>query len=307
MGKQRIGRKRRRRFHKKDAPVVTLASLTIILIFVWGGLYWNESSEKALSANANVTEKEQQALQGNDVLSSADSTDSAGLTGLNTEANDQPSAKDESETMDSTVTSSGERGGNSDTSSFTDASNATESTVTKSGGVQNPAKSDVQNSAKAGRYSPPKFDAHSPTKSDVENPSKSDGQYPAKSDEPSPTTSTNQAEPAVNQAEKYEQHILEAHAKCTKDMNGVSHEAEKSFQQIDMRNPISIQAWREKVTKEIVTAESTCDAAFQEQIQGAEKASVSGKVIEEWTSTYTTLKVGLKKESEAKLQQLMGG
>ncbi|MGF7046839.1 hypothetical protein J2T13_001341 [Paenibacillus sp. DS2015] len=318
MKKQRIGR-RRRRFYKKDAPVVTLASISVILLFVWGGLYWNESSEKALSADANVQQQDQQALYDEEGFPTADSADSEELTGLDTLGNNPSTALDESGTTDSTdsmVTSNGEREGNhSELLPSTDDIDSMETSVGKSNTqsadksvVQSPTKSVTQSSGKSDEQSSTKLDTASPTKSEeAQGPTTSDTPSPTRSDVQSPSTSTNQVEVVVNQAEKYEQEILQVQAKCTKDMNVVLSAAEKSFKQLDMRDPVTVQEWKEKLTKESLTAESACESAFQVQIRGAENDSVSANVIEEWTDSYQTLRMRLKEESEAKLQQLLGG
>jgi hypothetical protein len=67
MGQQRIRRKKRRGFRKPDAVIVTLTSLTIILLLVWGGLYWKESSERALIAQTNGKVDEQPSATGETV------------------------------------------------------------------------------------------------------------------------------------------------------------------------------------------------------------------------------------------------
>ncbi|WP_438349501.1 hypothetical protein ACP8HI_02105 [Paenibacillus sp. FA6] len=309
MGKQRKGRKRRRRIYKKDAPVVILASLTLILLCVWGGLYWSETSEKAIIADANVKEQSQQILQNEEALFIADSE---GL--IDIQANEQPSAIDEIKPMDSTVTANDEREKNTELSPFTDVPNPPDQTVTKSDkqtltkpDTSSPMRSNTQSPTKLEEQSPTKPDEQSPTKLDEQSPTKSDEQSPTNSNAQTPMTSMKQVEPAVNQAQKYEQEIIKIHAKCTKDMNVVLSGAEMSSQQLDMRNPVNIQEWREKLTKEIATAESKCGDSFQEQMNNANDDSVSEKVIEEWRNSYNALKANLKKESEAKLQQLMGG
>lgn len=290
MGKQRTSRKRRRRLQKKDVPIVTLATITIILLFVWGGLYWNESSAKAFIANANMKEQSQPALQKEEVAPTTNSQ------GLNAQVNKQPSAI--GETIDSTGKSNDEPGvnGKVEVPPATKASESTEGTATKSDG-QSPTKSEIQSSTK--------LDTQSPTKPDTQSSTKSDTQSPSKRESPS----TNQVAPAVTQVtkvQKYEQQIIKVQDKCTKDMNVVLNGAEKSIQQLDKNNPVNVQVWREKLTTELVAAESTCEVAFQEQIHKAENDSVSAKVIEKWTTTYNALKVRLKEESQARLQRLMG-
>ena len=307
MGKQRKGRKRRRRFYKKDAPVVILASLTLILLCVWGGLYWSESSEKAFIADGNVKKQGHQTLQNEEALSIVDTEGT-----IDIQANEQASAIDEIEPMDSTVITNDEQEINTELSPFVDVPNPTETeqTVTKSDkhtDKQTVTKPDPLTPMRSNTQSSTEVDEQSPTKLDEQSSTKLDEQSPTKSNTQTPVASVEQVEPTVNLAQKYEQEIITIHAKCTKDMNVVLSGADMSFRQLDMGNPFNVQEWREKLTKEIATAESNCGDAFQEQMNNANDDSVSEKVIEEWRNSYNSLKANLKKESEAKLHQLMGG
>jgi hypothetical protein len=81
MEQQRIRRKRRRGFRKPDAVIVTLTSLTIILLLVWGGLHWKESSEPALIAHSNGEVDEQPSATSETVTTVEQSSDTQGITG----------------------------------------------------------------------------------------------------------------------------------------------------------------------------------------------------------------------------------
>ncbi|MCL6459993.1 MAG: hypothetical protein K6T85_18535 [Gorillibacterium sp.] len=50
-GKRRIRKERRRSFQKMDAVVVILAAITVLLILVWGGLYWRSSVGAGVNVN----------------------------------------------------------------------------------------------------------------------------------------------------------------------------------------------------------------------------------------------------------------
>ena len=52
MGKLRIRRKRRRDIWKPDAAIAILSVMVVALLFLWGGLYWNESSKGNLAVQA---------------------------------------------------------------------------------------------------------------------------------------------------------------------------------------------------------------------------------------------------------------
>jgi hypothetical protein len=85
MGQQRIRRRRRhgfRGFRKPNAAIATLTSLTVILLLIWGGLYWKESSERKLIVNASgVAEGEQASTTGETITTVEQSNDKSGVTG----------------------------------------------------------------------------------------------------------------------------------------------------------------------------------------------------------------------------------
>jgi hypothetical protein len=74
MGQRRRRRIRHRGFRKPDTAIVALASLVIVLLLVWGGLYWEESSDRALIVHAGGEDQVDQAL-GEEQPSSAAGTD----------------------------------------------------------------------------------------------------------------------------------------------------------------------------------------------------------------------------------------
>ncbi|MCD9024073.1 hypothetical protein [Cohnella silvisoli] len=281
MGQRRIRRKRRREFRKPDAVIVTLSSFAIILLFVWGGLYWKESSERALIVHANGEDQVEQSLQYDEGLQSTTESE-----GLNYGVEEQSSATSE------TVAPVGQSddqpgvdkpgvdkpGDTSEAPQLPDAAKPTQETVTKPK-THNQAKSE----------------SHSTT--GIKSPSTTEPDSP----------STNQTDPPINQAQKYEQKMIQVQAMCMKDVKEVLSGAESSIQQLDKTDPIAVQAWKDKLTKELATAEAACDAKFQEVAQNAENDSVSPKVIEEWRQTFSAMKENLQGESRAKLRQLMGG
>lgn len=254
MGQQRIRRKRRRGFRKPDAIIVTLASMTVILLLVWGGLHWKESSERALIVSANGIEQGGQAPLEEGGLQTTDSE------GLNGGMDEQPSA-----TVETVIP-------------VQQAEDKPDATGEES---QTP-------------------EASEPAQESVTKP---DIQTPAKSESPS-TTETN---PPINQEKIYEQEIIQLQTSCTKDMKMVLTRAESSAQQLDRADSVAIQAWKEKLTKELTAAESRCDGNIQEVLQNAENDSISTKVIEDWKQTYSALKEKLREESSAKLQKLIVG
>lgn len=283
MGQQRIRKKKRRLFRKPDAVIVTLTTVTILLLLVWGGLHWKESSKQALSVHANGEEQGEQAQQEAGGQQISDSED------LNAGGDEQSSA-----TVDNSVQQPADKPDVNGGESQSKATEPTQETATKPD-VPSPTKSEPSSPAKSEAPSPAKSEAPSPVKSEAPSPTKS---------EPSSSTET---EPSINHVQIYEQEIIQVQASCTKDMNEVLSRAESSIQKLDKTDPVAVQAWKENLTKEILAAESICDGEFQVVSQNAENDSVSPKVIEEWKQTFIKLKEKLRGESQAKLQQFMGG
>jgi hypothetical protein len=73
MGQLRKRRKRRREFRKPDVVIVALSSFAVILLLVWGGLYWKESSDRALIVPVNGEEQVEQAQLKDGGLQTTDS------------------------------------------------------------------------------------------------------------------------------------------------------------------------------------------------------------------------------------------
>ncbi|WP_314591392.1 hypothetical protein [Paenibacillus terrigena] len=278
MGQQRIRKKRRRRIQKQNIPIVILSSITIILIFVWGGLYWRESTKIALN---DPKEEYVQNWDELDTLPPIGSEDGKTTPGANGQAGGQqvsdgvkqPEAakqeiKTEQSKADKNVIETDQQPG---------AAKLTKGPVTKSN-----------------------------------EPSKAKSVTPKQPSDKSDSTDTNsnsssQSETIASKESKYEQELLKLKAKCMKDMNVVLEGAEKSIPQLDKTNPTEVQAWQDKLTVEVSNAESACERNYLDLIQSAEKDSVSASIIDEWTLTYNALIVKLQDESRAKLQKLMGG
>jgi hypothetical protein len=272
MGQLRKRRKRRRVFRKPDAVIVTLSSLAVILLLVWCGLYWKESSGRALIVPANGEEQVEHALIEDGGLQTTDSE------GLNSGVNEQPSKT--GETVAPAEQSNKNPGASGEVHQLPIAAKPAQDPVAKPQ-TQSPAKS--------------------------ESNSTPSNNSPSTAEASLPSPSIDQTNPPISPAEKYEQEIIQVQAMCTKDMNEVLSGAESSIQQLDRKDPFAVRAWMEKWTKELSDAESKCDSKFQEVSQNAENDSVSLQVIEEWKQTFSALKEKLQGESKAKMEQLMGG
>jgi len=291
MGQQRIRKKRRRRIQKQNIPIVILSSITMILIFVWGGLYWKESSEKAL-IDPTVEKAQSQSLQELAALPPLDSKD-VKITPVAT----------------GKVGSQAPKG--AEKTGVTAQANGTAEPVQTQELVQSQEAVQTQERAKTNK--PAQTIKSVQTKEPVTN---SKGKSSTESDQPKQPESTGSigtnastSDPvdAVESKEhKYEQELTKLQAKCMKDVDVILKDAETSIPQLDKTNPVDVQTWQDHVTSEIATAESICERNYLDLIQLAEKDSVSSSVIEEWTQTYNALIVRLQDESRAKLQNLMG-
>lgn len=278
MGQQRIRKRRRRRFRKPDIVIFILSTITILLLFLWGGLYWKESSENKLIVNASEQEEFQQILlEDNDLLL----LDVEDITAEAVEENIE-------------LVETGD--------------------VSANRGTQVQTNKDAQGSQTSTNQSTPSQalpNAQSTTKPDDSSTTKPDDSNKTKPDDSSTTEVTSpsaiQLDSAANLIEKYEQEFTQLQEKCRKDMRAALSDAESSMQQLDKSDPRNVIAWRDQLNAELSTAESTCDDSFQRIVQNAENDAVSADVIEGWSQKYDDLKAKLQEESEAKLQQLMGG
>ncbi|MEC0090673.1 hypothetical protein [Paenibacillus macquariensis] len=328
MGTQRIRKKRRRRIRKQNPLIVILASITIILLFVWGGLYWKESSEKAQSDDqTNGKERSQTSKLEADKRSTneplgmnlgmeeeplmiGEMGDSIGISDDRI-SDDHTEVGGESISQSSNEAEKNEEIGaqsnsqppvTSGTSVLSQPKPQSGTQATVQAPIQSEAQPQQQSNAQSNSQtnvytSPPTTKPDSSSTVELDSPSTGEKDL----------ASSKQTDAVVTPLQKYEQEMIKIEANCRKDMNMVLNGAENSIQKLDVRNFDSVQSWKENTTKEITTAESTCEVTYQDLIRNAEKDAVSTSVINEWKQTYNTLKVGLQDESRAKMQRLMGG
>lgn len=277
MGQQHTRRKRRPRLQKPDTVNIILGSLTIILLFVWGGLYWKESSQQALIVNANGAAQSEQALQEEVGLPAAE-------PGSASPAVDAPPAA-----TDETVKPAEQA--------------ADKPGVSGEGTQQIPeetAKPAVREKAPLPAKTSKPASTAKPNKQTV---TKQDAGVKAKPETPIAT----ETEPPISLSEKYERQIVQVQAKCTQDMNEVLAGAESSIEQMDKSDPYAFQQLNQKWVDELANVESACTSSFQEIIQKAENDAVEPEITEEWEQTFSALMLKLQSEFEAKLLQLMEG
>lgn len=322
---QRHRRNRRSRFQKPDTINIILGSLTIILLFVWGGLYWKESSQQALIVNADGAALNQQAQQ----VEPEVVADVPGSTSLTGEAEPLATGKAvESETVDKPVVPT--------------ANNSEEQPADNSGeqSADNLAKQPADNSKEQSADKPAKQPAAIPDAGSKEaaaavekeesvkpavpvktakpvqttkpakttKPIEAISTKPVAAETPIPATPiVKETEKPINVSEKYEQQVLQLQAKCTHDMNEVLAGAESSIEQMDKSDPYAFQELNQKWTEKLEIAQSTCNTKFQEIIVNAQNAAVEPETTEEWEQTFSTMMLQLQAELEAKMMKLMGG
>jgi hypothetical protein len=288
MSKRHARRNRRPRFQKPDTINIILGSLTIILLFAWGGLYWKDSSQQALIVSADGAAQNEQAelVDLDEVVTDPKSTAPAGeakpaVTDTAEQPTDKPvvdgegAAPPEKETAEPAKSDKG--------------SVPVQTTKPVHTAMPNQVKPGAGGTTKPGTTKP------GTTKPGTTTPGTTNPETPT------------ETEPPVDMAEKSEQEIIQLQAKCTQDMNEVLVGAEASIEQLDMSDPYAFQQLNQKWMDGLANVENTCNSKFQEKIDNAEKADVDSAITEEWQQKFSSLMLQLQGEFEAKLLQLMGG
>jgi outer membrane biosynthesis protein TonB len=283
MSKQQSRKKRRPRLQKPDTINIILGSLTLILLFVWGGLYWNESSQQSHIVNANGAALNEHAqLDEEELYGVVPEKTSPAVDGV-------PSTTDKTDKPAEQV--AGKPGGSG------------EEAVLPEKETEKPTESD-KTSQPVQTTKP--TSTSKPNKDTVTKPN--DGSAPKPKPKPTPELpSVPETETPISATEKYEQQIIQLQAKCTQDMNDVLAGAEKSVEQMDMSDPYAFQELSQKWMDGLTKVEATCSTKLQGIIGQAEKDNVEAETTEKWEQTFSDLMLQLQGQFEAKLLQLMGG
>lgn len=297
MSTERIRKKRRRRFRKPKPLIVILSSITILLLFVWGGLYWKESSEKALIDNTNGNESSQQTQEENE----GQSTVTEGPLDMDIEVN---SEENPSTIMDDELTAGAPDPSTSlgETGVDRTITKPAEQVKTKADSPEH-IKTPLQTPSQPSSSSQQKNTRQQQTTTQQQPSSQPTSDYTSQVE--SESSSSKETTDGVTIVQKYEQEMIQLETSCRNDINNALNKANTSFQKLNKGNIADVQTWKENLNIEITTAESTCEATYQDLIRAAEKDDVPIHVIEEWSQTYNALKVRLQDESKAKIQQLM--
>lgn len=287
MGQGKTRRNRRSRFQKPDTINIILGSLTVVLLFVWGGFYWNESSQQELTVNANGAGQtaEAQPQEVNKVDGAAAVPPSASPDAAVKPAETEPAKPADTETAKPTEQAADMPADNAETGG--------EAAATTKPAVVKPA-APVKTARPVQTAKP----------SATNKPSQETAVKPDTTTTPKPVVT--ETEPPESLSEKYEQQLVQLQAKCTQDMNEVLVGAEASIEKMDKSDPYAFQELNQKWSDSLAKAEDTCNTKFQGIIAKAEKDAVEPEVIEEWEQTFSNLMLQLQSEFEAKILQLMG-
>lgn len=287
MSKHHARKKRRPRLQKPDTINIILGSLTLILLFVWGGLYWNESSQQSLIVNANGAALNEQAqLSEEELYGTAPEKTSPTVDGV------PPTTDKTGKPVEQVAGKPAGSGG--------EAVLPEKEADKPAGENENPLP--VQTTKPSSTTKPNKGTETKPN----------DGSTSTPTTKPKPTPSPDQpnvpeTEAPITSTEKYEQQIVQIQAKCTQDMNDILAGAETSIAQLDMSDPYAFQELSQKWMDGLSKVEATCSTKMQGIIAQAEKDNVEAEITDKWEQTFSDLMLQLQGQFEAKLLQLMGG
>jgi hypothetical protein len=248
MGQLRKRRKRRRGFRKPDAVIVTLSSVAVILLLVWGGLYWKESSERALIVPANGEGQVEQELQEDGGLQTTDPE------GLNSGVDEQPS------------TTTGE--------TVAPAEQSKQNPVTKPQ-TQSPVKS--ESNSTPSNHSPSTAETSSPSPSIVQtNPPISPAQkYKQEIIQVQAMCTKNMnevlsgAESSIQQLDRKDPLAVRAWMeKWTKELSDAESQCDSKFQEV------SQNAENDSVSTKVIEEWKQTFSALKEKLQGESKAKL---------------------------------
>ncbi|WP_424767433.1 hypothetical protein [Paenibacillus sp. sgz302251] len=284
MGKNRIFGKRRRQSRKPNTAIMILASITIILLFVWGGLYWKGKSEQALLTQADEETESWIVLQDLDEIQTSEDK----KTKI---AVDEQTGRAAGETAAPV--------GHND------------SKLSKDGGLTQVIQAEVTDIKSVNKPETQKPDKSVPqkttkpaTQSEAKPDTKSNGKTIPGETRPESTDNPIQ-DPTMTAAQLHEEQFILVQAKCAQDMKDVLIGAEASIAALDKTNLAAIQELNTKLANGVGEVASACDIQFKQLAQNAKQDDVSPDMITEWEQTFNNMLTELQNETEMRLQQLM--
>lgn len=324
--------KKIRRFRKPNIAVLSLATLTVLLLLAWGGLYWQERSLGTADAKGN---------------------DGADLPVIMLDLDapsDQPPVD---QAADEGNKPGGEEGGDGEGSLLDDLKNSPGGLLGLEDGWPNlpdsprggedgdksenepptgekPADSDDDEDA--GQViggdpteKPTKSPVPTPTPKPTVNPTPTSGldpvvtdkpvKTPTPTDKPTESPTQNPTEPVETQApddpnaeleQQYELELVSLQASCIMDVKAVLKEAERKVGETEPSDMGALQRIGAEADASLEAAGAVCEGQFNEVAGRAAKDGVEAGKITEWRRTYDDVMEQLRAEAELKLQQLLG-
>ncbi|RKP53852.1 hypothetical protein D7Z26_10665 [Cohnella endophytica] len=286
--KRKRSRRRRgiwglRKLRKLDPVLTGLASLIVVLLIAWGGLYWKESANRSFIAYATGEKRMPDRLS--------------------ERATSQVSASE------SIPESAAESGGRYETQSGIPAYGEEVDPPGESGKSGEPSSEENYQTPSADEGSVSRPNADNEPGQQPETPFNGNiadsNQKPESADDELPDSVV--VGTPLSSERKYEQEMAKAQATCADRMKEAEKGAEEGMKQTDRNNPYAVKAWSDQWTKELSAAESACDASFEQLSDQAIGESVSEQKIEEWKQAYEERKKELQTEAQATVQRLLGG
>jgi len=308
--------KRTRRIRKPDIAVLALASLTVILLLAWGGLYWQERSADAAAAQDNDDIELPVIMLDLDATKEPQSQESDPGKGNGTAAEMEGGSggQEPGKLLEELAQSPGGLLGMEEGwPNLTKPSHGSESAGE---GASAPAPGKGTTAGGKGGDTAQSHGDPSP------KPTQGTGPGPVVTSKPSPTPTTSvkpSAKPSPSPSptptpegsgnelvQQYELELLSLQAGCIMDVKSVLKEAETQAGKADLSDIEALQRIGAGAAVSLETAGAACEAKFNEVETRASQDGVSAEQIAEWRQTYNEVMEQLRAEAELKLQQLLG-
>ncbi|MFD0958223.1 hypothetical protein [Paenibacillus chungangensis] len=294
MGKRGSHTNRRSQAGNASPIIIVLSTMTVTLLLVWGGLYWQEQSEDKSTLYASEADNEPIVMVDLDKLQQ-----------VNAEA-ENPGL---SNSGDSEAESSEGEGLKEEVVPVADDEKAAAEDST-AGTVKKPTSPEVSGQPGSEQDDKPATKPTPQSSSPTEKPIPKPTEKPTPEPSPDETGGTDETpiEPTptpVDKAALYEAELIAVQAVCVEELKQVLQEAEVSIGEVDKRDPVAVQALIVELTNKLQSAQDGCEAQFNEVIDQAEKDGVSQDTIKEWESTFDEILEQIHIETELKLQAMM--
>jgi|GEM_PF-4727998 len=315
--------KRMRQIRKPDIAVLSLASLTVILLFAWGGLYWQERSADAAAAQGNddielpVIMLDLDAIKEPQPQGSDPDKGNEPAAGLETGSGGQEPGK----LLEDLAQSPGGLLGIEDGwPNLTNPSQGTDSNGqgasvaapgkgTTGGGKDGDAAQihDDPSPKPTQEIGPGAVVTSKPSPTPTPATSNQPSVTPSPSSAPSPSPSATPIPDGSGNdlVQQYELELLTLQAGCIMEVKSVLKEAETQAGKADSSDIEALQRIGAEAAISLEAAGAACETKFNKAAAKAGQDGVSAEQIAEWRQTYNEVMEQLRAEAELKLQQLL--